>query len=130
MPMNRILVADDDLTFRSIMLKVLSDHGFEAVGVANGNEVLEAIKQGAFNVLVTDLMMPDMDGLEVIRHVTKTNPEVAIIAVSGGSHTGVNYIKTAKKFGADEIMAKPVNYDEFVAIVKKCCQTARPSGPG
>jgi len=118
--MNRVLVADDDDTFRSILLKILSQNDFEAVGVADGTEALKAITKEDFQVLVTDLMMPDMDGLELIRKVKKEYPGISIIAVSGGSRTGENYIETARAFGANEIMHKPVNFEAFAAAVKRC----------
>lgn len=120
--MSRVLVADDDDTFRSILLKVLSQNNFDAVGVADGIEALKAIIKYDFRVLVTDLLMPDMDGLELIRTVKKAYPQISIIAISGGSRTGENYVETARVFGASEIMRKPVNFDAFTNAVKRCVE--------
>ena len=86
--MARILVIDDDDRIRGMVLEMLSESGHEVGEASNGQEGLDQFRQTPTDLVITDILMPEKDGLEIIQILKKENPEVKIIAVSGGGDTG------------------------------------------
>jgi len=106
--MAHILVIDDEPAIRSFLRTILAQGGHDVVEAEDGERGLLALKSGAFDLLVTDIMMPKQDGLEVIREVRKLCPGLKIIAISGGQRTfGMSFLTAAAAFGADRLLAKP-----------------------
>lgn len=118
--MAKILLADDDTTLLLAMTVRLQEAGHEVVTVANGNEALVRLTQNDFDLLITDLLMPEREGLETITAVLQQNPQQRIMAISGGLTRGpLNYLKVAQKMGASVVLEKPFRTEAFLAGVER-----------
>ena len=82
--MSRILLIDDDEAFRKMLHKILESAGYEVQDAANGKVALELYRQKASDLIITDLVMPEKEGIETIREFCRIHPGVKIIAISGG----------------------------------------------
>src|SRR4051794_18560047 len=105
--MQEVLVVDDDGIYRAIMMRVLTRAGFSVVGVQSGAEALAHLEHGTPSVVVTDILMPDMDGLELIRAIRRTGRGIGIVAISGGADPIFDFLPAASVFGADITLRKP-----------------------
>ncbi len=116
----RILIVDDDEMVLDALTAVLGRAGHEITVAVNGREGLYLHERQPFDVVVTDIVMPDMDGIEMIRNVKQRSPQVAVIAISGGARLEPSYhLKVAAALGADETLAKPVKPKDLVAAVAR-----------
>ena len=112
--MIRILLVDDDDMSRGAIHKMLERAGYAVESTSDGDEVIRMYGQQAADLVITDLIMPDKDGLEIIQDLRKLNPTVRILAISGGGRVDANeYLAVARKFGAVEILSKPFTKDEL-----------------
>ena len=117
--MTTILLVDDDQQFRSMLGAVLSRAGYEVQEACNGNEATEMYRSHQPDLVITDLIMPDKEGLETIREIRHDNPGVRIIAMSGGGRNGFeNYLRVAKAFGAQVVLDKPFSHQEILEAVR------------
>lgn len=109
--MARVLIIDDDPFFSEFMRQALSARAHEAALARDGREGERLFQGGAYDVVVCDLVMPDQEGIQTIRRMRATNPNVAIVAVSGGvsqpAGANVDYLAAAKHLGADVTLKKP-----------------------
>lgn len=108
--MARILLVDDDSAVRDTLTAVLQLGGHTVISAHNGAVALQAIGKAdaAFDVVLTDILMPDTDGLETIMRLRKTKNPVRIVAMSGGGRIrSMDMLDYAKQFGADAALAKP-----------------------
>jgi CheY-like chemotaxis protein len=100
------------------MQMILQSEGFIVDAAYDGLHALALLKQSIPDIVITDVVMPDMDGLEFIRAVCAINPDVPILAISGmGPEGGKLYLKQAEKLGADMTLSKPVNRERFLEAV-------------
>lgn len=116
--MASILLVEDDDNVRDIVAKALAGAGHDVEGASNGIVALAAYRRQARDVVITDLVMPEKDGLEMIMELRRLDPAVKIIAMSGGGRTlgpGQLYLESARSFGALQVLAKPFT---SAAIVK------------
>jgi twitching motility two-component system response regulator PilH len=120
-PLTEILVIDDNLKARWIIVEILKDAGYTTREAIDGQEGLKLLQTHRPAVVITDIFMPEMDGLEIIRELRRDPCRVAIIAISGG---GPNYLDAAKKFGADVILAKPFSPPELIAAIETLTKAA------
>ena len=114
----RILIVDDEAPIRDMLQKGLTQRGGFSVEVAqNGIEATEKIEKDVFDLVLTDLMMPGMDGLELLKTVKGTRPEVMVILMTayGSIETAVE----AMRIGADDYITKPVDFDELLIHISK-----------
>lgn len=119
--MARICLIEDDPTVRKVLYKVLSGAGHFVSAASNGREGLELMEHRDFDLVVTDIIMPEMEGIEMIRRVRDSKPDLKIIAMSGGGRVGnTDFLKIAKNLGADEIIYKPVTRTDFLETVNRC----------
>jgi CheY-like chemotaxis protein len=105
-----ILLVEDDDAVREILRKALVSAGHEVEEAANGDLAIAAYRRRSSNLVITDLVMPEKDGLEAIIELRRLDPAVKIIAMSGGGRTlgpGQLYLESARLFGALRILAKP-----------------------
>ena len=117
--MRRILIIDDDHQILLMIKKMLERAGFEVDLASNGNEGIELIKKVSVDLVITDIIMPEKEGLETIREMKRLCPDLKIIAMSGGGKVSAdNYLNTAKIFGASKIMAKPFSQKQMVSAVQ------------
>jgi len=120
--LKRILLIEDNADVRTMLCDALKEAGYEVVAVADGNAGIEAQRRAPADVVVTDLFMPEKEGLETIAELRKGFPETKIIAISGGSRLRIplaDHLTTARALGADAVLRKPFDPGELVAIVRQ-----------
>lgn len=117
--MTTILIIDDDLEIRMILRKFLSTSGFQVVEAADGREGVRQFSNANIDLVITDILMPEKDGLAVIREIHAMDPQMRIIALSGGGMTlsAETSLYVAKKMGAVRSLAKPFTRDELLDLV-------------
>lgn len=116
--MPRILLIDDDTSFRGVLKVSMEQMGHTVVEAGDERTGLERFKDDVFDVVVTDLIMPDKEGIETIMDLRKLSPGVKIIAMSGGGRvTSVDYLQIARQVGAKRILAKPFLYEDIKAAI-------------
>jgi CheY-like chemotaxis protein len=120
--MLRILLVDDDDSFRRMMCRTLTEMGYEVMEARNGREAVQVHELCPADVVLTDLIMPETDGIETIREFRRIHSSVKIIAMSGGGWVGTrDYLKAAKLLGADETLTKPFAKEDVAAILERLC---------
>ena len=118
--MARILVVDDDELALFTLGEILKTAGHIVVEARNGNECLEFQRNEPFDLVVTDIIMPEKDGIETVIELRKDFPEIKIIAISGGGRThDLNILKVAEEFGADSVLAKPFSGEQLLASIEE-----------
>lgn len=116
--MSRILLVDDDDPFRKMLRLSLIRLGHDVVEVGNGKDAVRLINERLPDLLITDLVMPEKEGLETIDEVRRKHPKLKIIAMSGGGRVNAtDYLKIARAMGADKVLAKPFSIDEMTATL-------------
>jgi DNA-binding response OmpR family regulator len=105
----RILIADDDEDLRTTLRVVLERAGYEVDAVPDGEQAIKAQCRHPADILITDLFMPQRDGLETVAYFRQHHPRTRIVAISGGGFTGqrTNHLSVAQQAGADVILRKP-----------------------
>jgi DNA-binding response OmpR family regulator len=112
-----ILIVDDEVDFAETFAERLRLRGFTVCVASSGEQALRIVGEGAVKVMVLDLKMPGMDGLEVLRRVKKSHPDVEVIILSGhGSELDEAY---GRNLGAFEYLRKPADIGEVVEAVKR-----------
>ena len=125
-----ILIIDDDEQTRVFLRRVLEEAGYMVMEAPNGREGLRQFRQTPTALVITDLLMPDMDGLEVTMALHRESPTVKIIALTGGSGQR-DFLDIAKLLGAHRTMKKPVTIAELLQAVQQELQGESPNkGPG
>lgn len=118
--MARVLVVDDELQLREVLKEVLEDSGHKVILAEDGNKGLKLFTEQPFDLVITDLIMPDKEGLEFITEILKNRPETKIIAISGGGMVGpADYLKTAEMLGARMSLEKPFSTHDLIAGVER-----------
>ena len=106
--MPRILVVEDDDLMRDGLRQMIEREGHEALAAENGLLGLKLFQTHEIDLVITDVLMPEKDGLELIKEIRACNPEVKIIAMSGGGRiSSKNYLSVAKRLGANGTLTKP-----------------------
>src|SRR5688572_18342931 len=120
MPSLSILVADDEDSIRSLLEHFLTNSGHTVVAVGNAREACEAMSKKTFDLVITDVLMPEGDGLDLITELKKKQPNARILAMSGGGRylEGSDYLKLAKGLGAHTAMMKPFTFDQLQQAIK------------
>ena len=124
--MARILVIDDEPDLRTLLELVLNSVGHEVTLAADGKEGMERHRSSPADLVITDLYMPNQDGMETIRELRSCYPEVAVIAMSGSVDTGT-MLSVTEKLGAVGILQKPFLTDELIAAVGKALGEPSPA---
>ena len=113
--MARILLVEDDEQVRLLLKDLLESEGYEIQEASNGKEALQHFATCPPDLILTDLVMPDTEGIEMIIKMRKSDPSVKIVAMSGGEDT---YLHLAKQLGADRTVRKPFFNDDLLEVVK------------
>ncbi len=118
--LRRLLVVDDNEDMRQTMKRLLERLGYEVEIASNGAKALELQRKVAADVLITDIVMPDTDGLETINQFKAAFPHVKIIAMSGGgaSIREADYLSTASVAGADAVLRKPFSKENLLEALR------------
>lgn len=116
--MARILIIDDEDQTRRALRQKLERAGYEVVEARNGCEGVERYRAHAIDLVITDIIMPDQEGLETIQELKRACPAVKIVAMSGGGRTGtLNFLSIAEKLGAQHTLHKPFKLQDMLDVV-------------
>jgi YesN/AraC family two-component response regulator len=126
-----IILVDDDEAVRVIMRMALVRMGHVVKEAGNGREAMKFCSEKEPDLMMTDIIMPEQEGIETIGAVRKKYPAVRVIAMSGGGRmSATDYLQTALAMGADAVLAKPFSSEELEALVAKVLGKAPAPGQG
>jgi two-component system cell cycle response regulator len=123
MVMDKILIVEDDLFFRDMYASLLQAEGYLTETAACGAEALDLLSRNRYGLVITDLVMPDISGMEILSRVRESDPGIDVIMVTGNAN--LESAIFALKHGARDYLLKPVNHDEFRHSVAQCMQQRR-----
>jgi YesN/AraC family two-component response regulator len=118
--MARILLIDDDDSVRSVLRLILNQFGHVVIEACNGKEGIELYTHANADLVITDIVMPEKEGLEVLKEIRKKCPTVKIIAISGGGRVNpTDYLRMAIFFGATRVLAKPICSEALIGAINE-----------
>jgi CheY-like chemotaxis protein len=128
--MQRILIVDDERDVRDSVKSVLDLAGYEVFTADNATEALNQLGRTPMDLVITDIIMPKMNGVQAIQSIRKAFPLVRIVAISGGGNFGVGgyqptaiatnaYLRSAEEAGAHLVLTKPFELDDLLGAVEK-----------
>lgn len=118
--MTRILVIDDDVQICKMLDRFLTKKGYEVAVAYNGVEGVQFFDKRGAHLVITDLVMPEKEGIETVMELRAKSPDVKIIAISGGGRVGPeSYLEIAKELGAQRTFEKPVDFNELLFAVEE-----------
>jgi DNA-binding NtrC family response regulator len=116
--MSTILIIDDDDAIRSMLGRALQFAGHEVLEAKTGCDAEKMVASRPPDLVVTDIIMPDMDGLEFIFHLRQVRPEIPVIAISGGGRIpGRQYLEMARSAGASVTIEKPLELEQLLRAI-------------
>jgi CheY-like chemotaxis protein len=116
--MGRIMVVEDDSAVRQLLREILERQGHEVWDARNGKEAMELYKSSPADLIITNILMPEKEGLETIQELRREDPDIKIIAISGGGQIGpADYLEVARRFGATRTFSKPFDRKELLKTV-------------
>ena len=117
---NRILVVDDDESLRRITVMQLEEAGYEAAAAADGSEAVQALERASPALVIADLRMPGMSGMELLRQIRTSHPEITVILMT--AFGTIERAVEAMKAGAYDFITKPIDYDELRLLVRRALE--------
>ncbi len=118
--MNTILIIDDDRHIRLMLRKTLERAGYNTLCAKSGMEGIKAVRESGVDLIITDIVMPEMDGLETITEIRKMSPGIPVFAISGGGRIlPASYLAFARAFGAEAIFEKPVDRSLLLSKIEE-----------
>ena len=114
---SRILLAEDDEDMRRFLVKALQKAGYDVVSFGNGTEAFERLKEEPFTLLLTDIVMPEMDGIELARRAAELDPELKIMFITGFAAVALNPDSEAPKDA--KVLSKPFHLRDLVQEVER-----------
>ena len=121
--MMRILIAEDDLELRQLFYRVLTKNGYTAICVSNGQEALDVIDREYIDLIISDIMMPVMDGYELVSSLREAGISIPVLMIT--AKDGFDDMRHGFQSGTDDYMVKPVNVNEMVLRVEALLRRAR-----
>ncbi len=117
--MAKILVVDDEEPIRTLISKILEKDGHSVMESENGQHACDTYQDAEIDLIVTDLVMPEKNGIEMIIQLKKTHPDVKVIAISGGSGFSgqIDLLSVAQLLGAKHVIKKPFTVDQVRSAV-------------
>jgi DNA-binding response OmpR family regulator len=116
----QILIIEDDFAIRDLILQTLTKAGYEVIGAEDGVEGLNLFRENNPELVITDIVMPQKEGLQTIIELRQASPTVKVIAMSGGGrYSNTDYLKLAQKFGARRTVTKPFMREEMLTAVRE-----------
>jgi DNA-binding NtrC family response regulator len=119
----KILLVDDEARFVETLSKRLADRGFDVEGAFSGPEALELLRVRSFDVVLLDVWMPGMDGLEVLKEIRRLHPSVRVVLVSGNA--SITAAVEGIRLEATDYLLKPVDIDDVLAKVEEAFEKKR-----
>lgn len=121
----KILVIDDEPAVRYAVTRILETKGYEVSTAADGVRGMSQFHLWHPDLVVTDLIMPEQEGMQTIKQIRQADPAVKILAISGGGRlVNVDFLQVARRLGADEILAKPFDSVELLSTVRRLLPAA------
>lgn len=121
--MKKILIVDDEKVFTQAMARLFTQKNFQVTVASNGFEAVDALKEVEPDIIISDILMPNSDGIELLLYIKKNKIKTPVIAISGGGRlSSIDYLKMAERFGAAATLNKPVSFDELLFTVKQILQ--------
>ena len=121
--MHKILIAEDDTELRQLFAYVLTRNGYAAKGVGNGREALEALDKEYFDLIISDIMMPVMDGYELVRQLRAAGSTTPVLMIT--ARDAFDDMRTGFLAGTDDYMVKPANVNEMLLRVQALLRRAQ-----
>jgi CheY-like chemotaxis protein len=115
--MPSILIVDDDETVRDLIVIALKRLGYTVLEAANGMEAMAKFRQYRPDMIITDMVMPDRDGIETIMDLRREGSKIPIIAISGNSTRTALYLNMAQQLGALQVLSKPFTLEQLRHVV-------------
>ena len=115
-----ILIADDEEVMRNLLCDILTDAGYKAEAVSCGGEAIEKVQQGKFSIVVTDLKMPGMNGIEVIKKLKAINSGICVIVIT--AYPSIESVIEAMREGAYDYIVKPFNIEELRLVIHRAAE--------
>jgi len=119
--MKNVLIVDDELNMRLVLSAVLKKEGFEVSSASDGREALQVLQSNKIDVVITDLKMPDMDGMELLTNISAQYPEIPVIMIT--AHGSIATAVEALKKGALDYITKPFDLDDLKNVISKAVKT-------
>ena len=116
-PMSRIILAEDDSDMRRFLAKALQNAGHDVVSFDNGKSAYDRIREEPFTLLLTDIVMPEMDGIELARRATELDPDLKVMFITGFAAVALNPDSNAPKDA--KVLSKPFHLKDLVNEVEK-----------
>ena len=120
--MARILVIEDTDDVRTLLLRILEKAGYDVLSVSDGEEGLRVFHRELVDLVITDILLPKKDGVEIIREIKQGFPDVKIIAISGGAQMGLeskDFLKMLSRLGALQTSPKPLPLTKMIEAVQE-----------
>ena len=121
--MMKLLIVEDDQQLLQMFIRILSKHGYSAVGVSNGQLALDALDKDYFDLIITDIMMPEMDGFELVQQLRDVGNKIPILMIT--AKDAFDDMSLGFRYGVDDYMVKPININEMVLRVKALLRRAQ-----
>ena len=121
--MMKLLIVEDDQQLQQMFIRILSKHGYCAVGVSNGQLALDALDKDYFDLIITDIMMPEMDGFELVQQLRDVGNKIPILMIT--AKDAFDDMSMGFQYGVDDYMVKPINVSEMVLRVKALLRRAQ-----
>ena len=118
--MARILIIDDDVQTLNMLRQMLEGEGYEVIDAPDGKEGIRRYRENPTDLIITDLLMPEKEGIETIQELKRDFPDIKINAISGGGRVGPGgYLHMAKMLGAQRTFVKPIEREELLKAVRE-----------
>ena len=115
-----VLVVDDDRAILRLLKTLLVDAGYCTLTALNGKEAVDIARRTPVDLVITDLLMPEQEGMETIMEFKRTHPELPVVAMSGATQ----FLPVARRLGARAVLTKPINSEELLTHVRHICNAA------
>jgi CheY-like chemotaxis protein len=125
----KILIIDDDAIVRNTICQILEDDGYEVVSAPDGQRGLTLFASARPDLVITDIIMPEKEGISTITAIRASDRNIPIIAISGGGRIGnADFLEIARRAGANRTVPKPFDQESIVACIEDCLDHYRTQG--
>lgn len=124
----RILIVDDDPYFLRVLSRILSAENFQVKTAEGASQATQVLRENAFDLVISDLRLPDGDGLSILQEIRKAGREIPVVILTAYGEVD-NYLE-AMNAGATEYLNKPVKSDELIEVVRNCLRSRAASAEG